>query len=281
MDYGIAPLRELTTDPAALAALAQAAEQLGFDSIWLTEHIAVPARIQSRYPYSPDGRPNFGPTTAWIEAMVGLGYLAGLTHRLRLGTAVVPMITRDPLSMAKQAATVDRLSAGRLELGLGAGWLAEEGGLLGHPVDHPGARLEEAIDVMRAAWSQPTFSHHGQFWNYPEIGVHPQPVQGPLPVWIGGSRSRALRCAAERGQGLLSWLDSPERVGQLRSRLDEINPSTRLGSSVRVGPDPATAWSEAQGLAAAGCDLVVFLLPAGAEAALQAVENLGHRLQGG
>ena len=179
--------------------LAREAERLGYHSLWTNEHIAIPGQIRSRYPYTPDGVPSFKIDTAWHESMVALAFLAGVTERIRLGTAVIPLFDRDPLSLAKQAASVDDLSGGRLELGLGAGWLAEEAQLLGHPHDHRGARLDECIEILRKAWTQRTFEHHGRFWDYPwEVGVHPQPPQGAgLPIWIGGESERALRTTAQ------------------------------------------------------------------------------------
>jgi alkanesulfonate monooxygenase SsuD/methylene tetrahydromethanopterin reductase-like flavin-dependent oxidoreductase (luciferase family) len=133
---------------------------------------------------------------------------------------VIPLMARDPLSLAKQAATLDLLSGGRLELGVGAGWCWEEAGLLGHPADHPVGRLAEAIEIMRRAWSEESFSYDGRFWQLPELGVHPQPPQGAgLTVWVGGTSNGSLRVAAEQGDGTLVSRNDLSRVAEVRGRL--------------------------------------------------------------
>jgi probable F420-dependent oxidoreductase len=265
MEIGVVMTRGLTS-PGDLLAVAAEAERLGFHSLWATEHIAIPSEIASRYPYSADGRPPFGIDSEWHEAMVALGFLAGATSRLRLGTAVIPLFNRDPLSLAKQAASVDVLSDGRLELGLGAGWLAEEAQLLGHPHGHRGERLDECIDILRKAWTQQSFEHHGRFWDYPSaVGVHPQPRQGArLPIWIGGSSPRALRTTAERAVGNILWLASPEQVAAMRARLDALRPGLKLAVSMRLAADAA---EKAAAIARAGADRLL-LMPAGDAAAM-------------
>ena len=128
--------------------VARAAEQLGFDSVWTNSHTVVPASFKPRYPYSESGVPSWNAGTAWADAMTTLGFVAAATERVRLGIAVVPLIITDPITLAKQAATVDVLSDGRFELGVGAGWLLEEAHALGHPTDHRQARLEETVEVL-------------------------------------------------------------------------------------------------------------------------------------
>ena len=257
MQTGVVLLRSVTASPEHLARLARTVEDLGFHSIWVTEHMAIPVQIRSRYPYSEDGRPSFGAETEWPEAMIALGFVAAITRRVRLGTAVIPMITRDPLSMAKQAATVDALSGGRLELGLGAGWLLEEAEALGHPHDRRGDRLDEAIDIMRKAWSQATFSHDGRFWKLPTIGVHPHPPQGRgLPIWIGGTRPAAVRTSAERATGNLLWMPKPAEVTAMRARLPS---DRRVAASMPFWYGRGDPAPRARALRDAGADLVLLV----------------------
>lgn len=199
--------------------IAQHAEQVGLHSIWVSEHIALPVQIDTKDPYNEGGKLPFEIDTVYPEAMVLLGFVAGVTERIRLGTYVVPVIARDPLSLAKQAATVDVLSDGRLELGVGAGYLLEEAVLLGHPVDHPAGRLAETIEIMRKAWTQPVFDHAGRFWTIPPVAVRPAPIQATLPVWIGGSSPSALRTAARWGNGVLVPKATPESVQRIRQEL--------------------------------------------------------------
>src|SRR3989441_9158869 len=179
-----------------LLGVARTAERLGFDSVWTNSHTVVPASFKPRYPYNETGVPAWDKMTAWADAMTTLGFVAAATERVRLGVAVVPLIITDPITLAKQAATIDLLSNGRFELGVGAGWLLEEGSALGRPTDHRQARLEETIEVLRLAWSRPTFSYNGRFIKIPEVGVHPQPPQGErLPLWIGGPGGRGVPLA--------------------------------------------------------------------------------------
>lgn len=257
MDTGVVLMRSVTASPGNLTRLARTIEELDLHSIWVTEHMAIPVDIASRYPYSEDGRPAFGPETEWPEAMVALGFVAAVTRRVRLGTAVIPMITRDPISMAKQAATVDALSGGRLELGLGAGWLLEEAEVLGHPHDHRGERLDEAIDIMRRAWTQPTFSHRGRFWQIPSVGVHPHPPQGAdLPIWIGGTRPAAIRTSADRATGNLLWMPTPAEVADMRARLPS---DRRVAASMPFWYGRGDPAPRARALRDAGADLLLLV----------------------
>lgn len=254
MDVGLFLKRWITTTPDELARVAQAAERLGYHSIWLPEHVVVPLEVHSRYRYSADGSWPRRYDTEYAAAMVTLGYLAAITSRIRLGTSVIPMTTRDPLSMAKQAATVDCLSDGRLELGLGAGWMSEEAEVLGQPHDHPVARLDEAVDIMRKAWTTPWFSHDGRFWQIPPIGVHPHPPQGEnLPIWIGGTSPAALRLTVRIAAGNILARANPEEVAALRAKLPahcRIAVNMPFEFDVR---DPAECVRELQ---AAGADLI-------------------------
>ena len=259
MDIGVVLMPSLTCSSDDLRTAGAAVERLGYHSVWVTEHVVVPVEIRSRYPYSADGRPAFAPDTPWSEAIVVLGLLAAVTDRIRLGTAVIPMTTRDPVSMAKQAATIDALSGGRLELGLGAGWMIEEAEVLGLPHDHRGARLDEAIDLMRRAWTQPTFSHRGRFWDFPEVGVHPQPPQGAdLPIWIGGTSRAAVRTTLERAVGNVLWLAGPAEVADLRSRLGERR---RVAVSMWLDFRGGGLAARARALRDAGADLLLLAAP--------------------
>jgi probable F420-dependent oxidoreductase len=260
MEVGVVLTRTATAGRAEWTHLAREAENLGCHSIWTNEHIAIPSQIDSRYPYTPDGVPSFKIDSAWFDALVALAFLAGVTERIRLGTAVVPLFDRDPLSLAKQAASVDELSGGRLELGLGAGWLAEEASLLGHPSDHPGARLDECIEILRKAWTRRSFVHHGRFWDYPgEVGVHPHPPQGErLPIWIGGESERALRTTAKHATGNLLWLGDPVEVMKFRRRLDALKSGLKLAVSMRLEEHAA---DRARAIRDEGADLLLIMNP--------------------
>src|ERR687885_1118986 len=148
------PTRGAAADPAAIGALAQTAEDLGFDSVWISDHVVVPEHISSAYPYSPDGRFPTAPTQPYLEPLSALGYLAGRTRRVRLGTHVLVLPYRHPLLTAKMIATLDNLSGGRVDLGIGVGWMREEFEAVGAPsYERRGAVTDEQIRVLKAVWT--------------------------------------------------------------------------------------------------------------------------------
>src|SRR5437016_5310258 len=224
-----------------LLGVARTAERLGFDSVWTNSHTVVPASFKPRYPYSEDGMPSWNANTAWADAMTTLGFVAAATERVRLGVAVVPLIITDPITLAKQSATVDLLSNGRFELGLGAGWL-----------------LEETIEVLRLAWTRPTFSYDGRFVKIPEVGVHPHPPQGDrLPLWIGGQGDGAVRMAAEHDAGLFIWLQTPERVAEYGRKLRALRPGAPLAACVWTSQDERLWDGQVRAMEKAGVDHLV------------------------
>jgi probable F420-dependent oxidoreductase len=242
--------------------VAVAAEELGYDSIWTTEHIAIPLAIESRYPFSDDGRPSFRPDAKWFEGLITLGFAAAATSRIRLGTAVIPLFNRDPLSLAKQAATVDCLSLGRLELGVGAGWLREEAAVLGHPSDHRGRRLDEAIDVLREAWTNHPVEHHGEFYDFPPVGMSPKPIQGAdIPIWIGGASPAALRTTVSRAQGNILWTQDLAEVGRLTNELKEARSDLQVAAPVYFDAEYARCVERALALIDLGVDRLLLSPP--------------------
>ena len=192
-------------DPAAVRGLAETAEGLGFGSLWVSDHVVVPERIESPYPYSPDGRFALGPTGPYFEPLSTLCYLAGVTERIRLGTHVLILPYRNPLVAAKEIATLDVLSNGRVDLGVGVGWMREEFEALGHGYfDRRGAVTDEQIRVMKALWTEDVTSFDGEFYRFDRLGAHPHPRQRPHPpIWVGGHTRPAIRRAARLGDG---WL---------------------------------------------------------------------------
>ena len=227
-----------------LVAVALTAERLGYDSVWATTHTAIPVRFESRYPYDPSGRPGWNATTPWGDALLSLAFAAAITERVRLGPSVIPLTTTDPLTLAKHAATLDVYSDGRLELGIGAGWLVEEGQALGRPTDHRSARLEETLEILRLAWSRPTFSYAGRFWTFPEVGVNPKPLQADrLPIWIGGQGQRAIEIAAKGGCGLMLWFVEPNAVADYTARFRAVGGRGPVAAALALAPNKGR-WRE-------------------------------------
>lgn len=257
MDIGVKLGHALGATRDRTGNLSELIDDLGYHSIWLTEHTVVPTTFESSYPYTDDGAAPFAPDTTWAEAMTGLAFIAGRTKRVRLGTAVLPAICRHPIFLAKQVATVDVLSGGRVELGIGAGWLREEGVILGQPVNSPARRLREAIAIMRKAWTSDVWSHEGEFWQVPEVAVRPMPPQGAdLPVWIGGLSKSALQTTIELGTGTI--LMSAATADDVRRIRDLLPATKRVATGLRLwGIDASEAAAKAAELESAGADLLM------------------------
>ena len=256
----VLPRGAASGDP--LRTIAREAEALGYASLWSTEHIALPLEFTSRYPFSSDGRPSFKPTAKWFEGMVALGFVAGITERIRLGTAVIPLFNRDPLSLAKQAATVDCLSGGRLELGVGAGWLTEEAAVLGHPADHRSKRLAEAIDILRRAWSPDPVQYRGDFYDIPAVGVSPKPPQGAeLPIWIGGTSPAAIDTTVSRATGNILWTQDVDEVRRLCGELKERRADVKVAVGLFYDPDLVNLGNRVLALRQAGVDRLLLSPP--------------------
>jgi probable F420-dependent oxidoreductase len=261
-------------DGDAFREVATTSEVLGFGSVWTTEHIAVPLEITSRYPFSVDGVPSFRADAKWFEGMVALSFAAALTSTVRLGTAVIPLFNRDPLSLAKQAATIDCLSGGRLELGLGAGWLAEEAAVLGHPSDRRGKRLDEAIEVLRTAWTEHPVEHHGEFYDIPPVGVSPKPIQGAdVPIWIGGTSPAAVRTTARHATGNILWTQDLEQVAADIATLREARQDIRIAAGIYHAGDDGAMAQRAWSLRALGVDRILLSPPGKLERALACLER--------
>src|SRR5947199_10456409 len=193
--YGPAATRE------TLVGFARRAEALGYDSLWASDHVVLPWRITSRYPYNATGDFPLPPATDFLEPLTALALVAGVTERAALGTTVLVLPHRHPLLAAKMLATLDHLAPGRVILGAGVGWMREEIEALGAPYDRRGAWSDEAIRVMRACWRDERAAHAGEFFRFDALACRPAPARGTIPIWIGGHTPRALRRVAELGDG--------------------------------------------------------------------------------
>ena len=204
MKFGLryANLGRYVDGPAAVE-LAQAAEAAGFESIWTVEHVVVPHAYQSRYPYSPTGRMGTGLEDFPIpDPLIWLSYIASATRTIKLGTAILILPQRNPVVTAKAVATLDHLAGGgRMLLGIGVGWLAEEFRTLGVPFEERGARTDEYVAAMRALWSEECASFKGRFVSFDNVFCRPRPAGGRVPIIVGGDTSHAARRAGRLGDG--------------------------------------------------------------------------------
>jgi probable F420-dependent oxidoreductase len=195
----------LSASAESIVGIAERAEQLGFDSVWVSDHITIPTQISSTYPYGPPGSFNPDVTQNFWEAFAVLAFIAGRTSRIELGTSVIVLPQRPPLMTAKQWATLDALSGGRTILGVGAGWMREEFEALGfgHIFDRRGPATDEQIKILRSAWTtQGDLSFDGEVYQHGPVRMLPKPARpGGIPIWIGGHGRRSIRRAAELGDG--------------------------------------------------------------------------------
>jgi len=224
MEYGVTlPVAGPLATAEALAAVATRAEALGFTSLWVTDHIAMPLSIQSPYPYTADRRAPWEPTVPYLDAFTALTWAAAVTRRVRLGTSVLVLPMRPPLAVAKTAGTLDYLSGGRVILGVGAGWLEEEFALLGQRFRDRGRRIVEAIRVLKASWAGDPVQFDGAFYRFAPFAMDPKPPQGAhLPILGGGESDAALRRVAAHGDGWHGFNHRPESAAAALGRLEEF-----------------------------------------------------------
>jgi probable F420-dependent oxidoreductase len=197
------------------------AERLGYESVWLPEHLVFTRRM-SRSPHPGEDHPPVPPDTPIYDAFAYLAYLAARTERVRLGTHVFNIGLRHPFTAARGAQTVDLLSNGRFEFGIGASWLEEEWIAAQLDFSTRGRRVDEAIEICKRLWAEETVTHHGEFFSFDEVAFEPKPVQRPgPPILVGGESKAALRRAARLGDGWIGMSHTFEsgaaQIAQLRT----------------------------------------------------------------
>lgn len=211
-------------DPVKLAEVARLAEDLGYHSIFVADHLIVPRGLESKYPYTGDGHFPYAPDQDWLDPMVALGYLAGQTQSIRLGTSVTVLPMRHPIVTAKQIVSADHLSGGRVIFGAGVGWMREEFELLGETFRNRGRRMDEYLQLLKVLWTEENPQFEGDFFNVSNCGFAPKSSQHPhVPIWIGGESQAALSRAARLGNGWhsagTSLAELPDKVQVLRQGL--------------------------------------------------------------
>jgi probable F420-dependent oxidoreductase len=188
--------------------IARAAEDNGFDSVWMSEHLVFPGEIPGTYPYSEDGFPGVTSDTALFDPWIVLASIAQATQKIRLGTNVYILPLRHPIVTARAVVTLDRMSNGRVILGAGVGWLEEEFDAMGVPFRDRGRITDELIPLIRQLWTDEVIDHHGAFYQFGPVKFEPKPRQRPLPIHVGGGSPPALRRAGRLGDG---WIEVGSR----------------------------------------------------------------------
>jgi probable F420-dependent oxidoreductase len=249
--------------PETAARVARAAEAAGFDSVWTGEHVVLP---DPQAPPSPAP-----PQHPMLDPAVALAFLAGQTQRVKLGTGIIILPQRNPLVLAKELASVDVLSGGRLVFGLGAGYLKPEFDALGAAFHDRGARTDEYIDAMRALWTQPKPSFAGRTVRFAGIDAQPRPVQKPHPpIVVGGTSASAFARAVARGNGWYGFLrdvatTKADLAGIDAARARAPRPAALGTLEISITPPPRTDESAARAYGDLGVDRLILLLPGRSE----------------
>jgi probable F420-dependent oxidoreductase len=221
--YGILlNVRGPAATSASIVTTAVWADRLGYDTVWVSDHVVVPEQFDSQYPYGPAGTWNLAERQNFFEPFTTLAYIAGLTRGVRLGTGVLVAPQRNPVLMGKMLATLDALTGGRVVVGVGTGWLREEFVALGvgHLFAERAAVTDEWIHIWKTLWTAESSSYQGRFFTLPPVRAFPKPAQRPHPpIIIGGNGRRARRRAARLGNG---WHPARMDLAALRAGIAEL-----------------------------------------------------------
>src|SRR5579885_52395 len=202
------------SDPALLGHLATTAERCGFESLWSVEHVAVPV-THLPYPGTRDGKMPGGDEVAIPDPLIPLAYVAAITKTIRLATGILILPQRHPIYTAKEVATVDVLSRGRVILGIGSGWMKEEFEALGIDFHRRGAMTDEAIQALRVLWRDGTSSFSGKHFKFGPLHSYPKPVNRNVPIHVGGHSPAAAKRAGRYGDGFFPTVMNPEKLKEL------------------------------------------------------------------
>jgi probable F420-dependent oxidoreductase len=266
MDFDVwLPTANPFCTPEFLAVVAREAEARAVHAIWVGEHVVTFEHYASKYPYAENGQAPIPPGSGLLEPFTTLAFLAGMTTTVRLGTAMCLLPQRNPVYTAKEVATVDWLSGGRVDLGVGVGWLREEFEAVAVPWERRGDRTDEYLQVLQTLWCEDPSSYSGRYYTLPPCNLHPKPVQNPHPpIHIGGESEAAMRRTARVGQGWHTFNRAPSDVPDALTHLEDLlgeQGRTRGDITVTVCPyfKPLDA-SITEQYAEAGADAVSALL---------------------
>lgn len=222
MKFGLSFASTVAFDPDTSLEICKKAESLGFDSVWGAEHVILPSKIDSPYPYTADGVIPVETDSSIPDPLIWLAYVASTVPDMKLGTCILILPQRNPLVLAKELGTLDHLSRGRVELGIGVGWMKEEFDALGIDWDRRGTRTNEYIEALRVLWSGPEVEFHGEFVDFPKVTVNPRPVNGTIPIIVGGDSPAAVRRAGRLADGYYPGTTDPTELRRLITEVREV-----------------------------------------------------------
>ena len=249
--------------PEAVVRISQAAEQMGYESVWSGEHVALPKHegwwkdypsVRAAGEAGHEKMVPFKPDTVFLDPMIVLASIASATSRIRLGIGIYLLALRNPILVGRTIASLDLLSNGRLDLGVGLGWTPDEYSFTENVWGDRARRLDESILCLKALFEQHSPEFHGAFFDFPEIGFQPKPVQTPLPIHVGGSSQAAVRRAAKLGTG---WYGAVSYIPAIREELERLgrqNDRFEFSTLSMAGP---MAREELEQMAAAGAERAV------------------------
>ena len=231
----------------SVGAFAKAADDAGFDGLWVYDHVVLQKEQQSKYPYSPNGSLGFPPTLDFLEPLTLCAWLAGITKNAKIGTSVLVLPMRQPVLHAKIMATIDHLSGGRFILGAGVGWWKQEFQVLGVPWERRGKRMDECLQLVRQLWTEEYVNFKGEFYECVDWACNPKPVNPEgIPIWLGGESLKQVERVGKYADG---WLATPKAF----PRIDRDWEVAR-NAAEKAGRDPSKLKIAVEGVAALNPD---------------------------
>jgi probable F420-dependent oxidoreductase len=269
----------MQTSGSGLAGVARRAEELGFESLWIPEHILMPVHYTSRYPYGASGRMPAPPETPLHDPMLALAYVAALTTKMRLATGVFVLPLRNPYATAKAVASLDNLSSGRFMFGVGIGWLEEEFRAVGMDFADRARRTREYLGLMRELWTSDNPVFHGKTLELEGFKFNPKPIQKPHPpIIFGGHTEPALKRAARLGDGWYGIAEDIGQAGKIIVRLREIERAEKRAKPLEITLSPRLGGElkppEAMRFAEIGADRLIVATGMAARDAITGMERL-------
>ena len=246
MKFGIIPINIDVSGLTEIVDIAKLAEAVGIESIWTAEHVIIPTRLETDYPYSRTGEMPLGGDMNFFDPLITLTAVATATTRLKLGTGINILPQTNPLLLAKQAASLDALSGGRLMLGLGLGWMREEFRAMGVPFEHRGARFDDYLQAMRKVWSGDEVNHRSDFLDWRDFRSFPTPAsKSELPVFIGGHAGKAFQRAAKYGDG---WYPAIYSADELEPNIRKLREACEQEERNFDDLEITSVWANTGGL---------------------------------